>query len=111
MIKPELEITAPPDEPVIITHTLHGSIEARDGHLSGGRMEAGMTDGYSRLDDLPVAVGIVGSGQMGSGMVQVTHQMTGLRIRALADIDAGPALRTLDALGVPCDMICTTEAA
>ena len=59
----------------------------------------------------PVAVGIVGCGQMGSGMVHVTHQMTGLRIRALADIDAGRAVRTLDSLGVARDMVCTTSRA
>lgn len=37
---------------MITTHTRHGSIEARDGHLSGGRMEAGMTEGYERLEAL-----------------------------------------------------------
>lgn len=37
---------------VVTTHTRHGSIEARDAHLSGGRMEAGMTDGYERLEAL-----------------------------------------------------------
>jgi uncharacterized protein YndB with AHSA1/START domain len=37
---------------MITTHTRHGSIEARDGHLSGGRMEAGMTEGYERLEEL-----------------------------------------------------------
>ena len=37
---------------LITTHTRHGSIEARDAHLSGGQMEAGMTDGYERLEEL-----------------------------------------------------------
>jgi len=37
---------------LITTHTRHASIQARDGHLSEGRMEAGMTDGYERLEDL-----------------------------------------------------------
>ena len=37
---------------LITTHTRHGSIAARDGHLSNGGMEAGMTDGYERLEDL-----------------------------------------------------------
>ncbi len=36
----------------ITTLTVHKKVEGRDGHLSGGRMEAGMTDGYARLDDL-----------------------------------------------------------
>ncbi len=59
----------------------------------------------------PVAVGIVGCGQMGSGMVHVTHQMTGMRIRALADIDERRALRTLETLGVAADSICRTSKA
>jgi len=37
---------------MITTHTRHGSVEARDAHLSGGAMEAGMTDGYERLEAL-----------------------------------------------------------
>jgi uncharacterized protein YndB with AHSA1/START domain len=34
------------------TLTVHKTIKARDGHLANGAMEAGMTDGYARLDDL-----------------------------------------------------------
>jgi len=36
----------------ITTLTVHKTVEGRDGHLSGGRMEIGMTDGYARLDEL-----------------------------------------------------------
>lgn len=36
------------------TFTQFGSLEARDGHLRGG-MEAGMSDGYARLDELLAA--------------------------------------------------------
>ncbi len=36
---------------MVTTHTRHASIEARDGHLSSG-MEAGMTEGYERLEAL-----------------------------------------------------------
>lgn len=39
-------------ETTITTLTVHKTVTARDGHLAGGRMEAGMTDGYARLDDL-----------------------------------------------------------
>ena len=35
----------------IRTTTVHKTIEGRDGHLAHG-MEAGMTDGYARLDEL-----------------------------------------------------------
>jgi uncharacterized protein YndB with AHSA1/START domain len=40
----------------ITTTSVHRSLAARDGHLAGGRMEAGMTDGYSRLDALLAAL-------------------------------------------------------
>jgi predicted homoserine dehydrogenase-like protein len=59
----------------------------------------------------PVAVGIIGCGQMGSGMVHVSHQMTGMKIRALVDIDEARALKTLQALGVPAGSICRTAKA
>jgi uncharacterized protein YndB with AHSA1/START domain len=36
----------------ITTTTVHKTVEGRDGHLANGRMEAGMTDGYARLDQL-----------------------------------------------------------
>jgi uncharacterized protein YndB with AHSA1/START domain len=36
---------------LVTTHTRHTSIEARNGHLSGG-MERGMTEGYERLEAL-----------------------------------------------------------
>ena len=40
----------------ITTTTLHKTVEGRDGHLASGRMEAGMTDGYARLDELLAAL-------------------------------------------------------
>jgi uncharacterized protein YndB with AHSA1/START domain len=43
-------------EMTIATTTLHKTVEGRDGHLSSGRMEAGMTDGYARLDELLAAL-------------------------------------------------------
>ena len=36
----------------ITTTTVHKTVEGRDGHLSGGRAEMGMTEGYARLDAL-----------------------------------------------------------
>jgi uncharacterized protein YndB with AHSA1/START domain len=35
----------------ITTTTVHKTLEARDGHIAGGRMQAGMSDGYARLDE------------------------------------------------------------
>ena len=40
----------------ITTTTVHKSVEGRDGHLGAGRMEAGMTEGYARLDELLAAL-------------------------------------------------------
>jgi uncharacterized protein YndB with AHSA1/START domain len=40
----------------VTTTSVHKTLEGRDGHLAGGRMEAGMTDGYSRLDELLAAL-------------------------------------------------------
>jgi uncharacterized protein YndB with AHSA1/START domain len=37
---------------LITTHTRHATIAGRDGHLSGGQMEAGMAVGYDRLEEL-----------------------------------------------------------
>lgn len=36
----------------IVTTTEHRTMAGRDGHLADGRMEAGMTEGYARLDAL-----------------------------------------------------------
>ena len=56
-----------------------------------------------------IRAGVVGCGQMGSGMVHVTHQMPGMRIMVIADIDLERPRKTLAALGVPAAAICLTE--
>lgn len=40
---------------LVTTHTLHKTLQARDGHLNSG-MEGGMIEGYSRLDELLAAL-------------------------------------------------------
>ena len=40
---------------LVTTHTLHKTMQARDGHLNSG-MEGGMIEGYSRLDELLAAL-------------------------------------------------------
>lgn len=57
----------------------------------------------------PIAVGLVGCGQMGSGLVHVTHQMPGMETRALADINVNLPLATYKELGIPRDEICITN--
>ena len=46
-----LELTEVDGKTTITTTTLHKTVENRDGHLGSG-MEAGMTEGYARLDEL-----------------------------------------------------------
>ena len=49
----------------------------------------------------PIRVGIVGCGQMGSGLAHAVGQAPGMEVRALADVDLERALRTFAELGVP----------
>ena len=46
-------------------------------------------------------MGLVGCGQMGSGLVHVTHQMVGMETMAVSDINVERPLATFEALGVP----------
>lgn len=57
----------------------------------------------------PIKVGLVGCGQMGSGMVHVTRRMQGLETFAISDIDPNRPLNVLKSLGIPDDMICVTN--
>jgi len=49
-----LELTEADGKTTITTTTLHKTVENRDGHVNSG-MEAGMTEGYARLDELLAA--------------------------------------------------------
>jgi len=48
-----------------------------------------------------IRVGLVGCGQMGSGLVHVTNQMAGMDTVAISDIDVNRPLAALKAMGVP----------
>lgn len=109
------------------THTLHGSLEARDGHLSSG-MEEGMVDGYARLDALlserqaePARIvpflwfegqaeeavrhylavfgdgRIVGESRMGDKLMSCTFEVAGQRLVAF---NGGPAFRFTEAVSL-----------
>ena len=69
---------------------------------------------YERLqqraeDGKPIQVGLVGCGQMGSGLVHVTHQMVGMETMAVSDISVERPLATFEALGVPRADVCVTD--
>lgn len=58
----------------------------------------------------PIVVGLVGCGQMGSGLVHVLDQMTGMDVRVISDLATSRAVDTLASLGVARDDIVVTDA-
>jgi len=62
-----------------------------------------------RLKDTPAKVGVVGVGRMGRGIVDQISTMTGLRIRALADVDGERALLGFTENGWPRDQVIVTD--
>ena len=69
---------------------------------------------YERLQNReaeghPIRVGLVGCGQMGSGLVHVTNQIVGMDIVAISDIDVNRPLATLEAIGAPESEVCVTD--
>jgi len=62
-----------------------------------------------QAQDNPILVGLVGCGQEGSGMLHITHQMTGLDTRAIADIIPERPLATLKETGVSESQVCVTN--
>lgn len=57
----------------------------------------------------PIRNGLVGCGQMGSGLVHVTRRMKGLETVAISDIDIERPKAVLKSLGIPEDKICYTN--
>jgi predicted homoserine dehydrogenase-like protein len=57
----------------------------------------------------PIRIGLVGCGQMGSGLIHVTNQTKGMQTQAISDIDVNRPLATLEAMGVPKSSICVTD--
>ncbi|MGD2164236.1 MAG: hypothetical protein PVH50_01775 [Anaerolineae bacterium] len=69
---------------------------------------------YERLleraaSDNPIRVGLVGCGQMGSGLVHVINQIVGMDTAAVSDLDVNRPLQTLKSLGIPESRICITN--
>ncbi|MCX7847573.1 MAG: hypothetical protein N2595_06070 [bacterium] len=57
----------------------------------------------------PIRVGIVGCGQMGSGLAHVVARVEGMRVAAIADIAPQRGIDTLCELGCPRDEIVVTD--
>lgn len=58
----------------------------------------------------PIRIGLVGCGQMGSGMVHVTHRMPGMNTVAISDIDVNRPLAELKSIGITESEICITNS-
>lgn len=59
----------------------------------------------------PILTGLVGAGQMGTGLVSQTTRMRGLRVAAIADIDLRRARHAFAAAGVSADQIVEADSA
>ncbi|MFW6082499.1 MAG: NAD(P)H-dependent oxidoreductase [Chloroflexota bacterium] len=69
---------------------------------------------YERLQeraalDHPIRVGLVGCGQMGSGLVHVIDRIAGMETAAIADLNVDRAVETLKSLGIPDSKVCVTN--
>ena len=60
-------------------------------------------------DGDPIRVGIVGCGQMGSGLAHTINNVMGMRVAAIADIDPGRGIGTYRDMGHAADDIVVTE--
>ncbi len=57
----------------------------------------------------PVSIGIVGCGQMGSGLAHTINNINGMQVNAIADINAGLAISTFLDLGINRNDIVSTD--
>ena len=60
-------------------------------------------------DGDPIRVGIVGCGQMGSGLAHAINNIEGMRVAAIADVDVGRGTRTYAEMGRAPDDIEVTD--
>lgn len=57
----------------------------------------------------PISIGIIGCGQMGSGLAHTIHNITGMQVNAIADINPDLAIQTFMEMGVDRNQILVTE--
>ncbi len=57
----------------------------------------------------PIAVGLIGCGQMGSGLAHTINNIEGIVVRAIADVDCARGIETFHEMGVAPDRICLAE--
>lgn len=64
-----------------------------------------------QVEGNPIAVGLIGCGQMGSGLAHTINNIDGMAVRAIADVDPERGIATFREMGVPRDAICSAETA
>lgn len=57
----------------------------------------------------PIAVGLIGCGQMGSGLAHTINNIDGMAVRAIADVDPDRGITTFLDMGVPRQAICSAD--
>ena len=58
----------------------------------------------------PIRLGLVGCGQMGSGLVHVINKMSGMKTLAISDIDVSRPLAELMSMDIPESEVCVTNS-
>ena len=61
------------------------------------------------MEGRPISVGLVGCGQMGSGLAHTINNIEGMAVRAIADVDANRGITTFLDMGVPRESIRPAE--
>jgi len=59
----------------------------------------------------PVSIGLIGCGQMGSGLVHTVSRIKGMKVSAIADIDPERGIRTFEEIGYSKNDIVVTDNA
>jgi predicted homoserine dehydrogenase-like protein len=57
----------------------------------------------------PISVGLIGCGQMGSGLAHTINNIDGMAVRAIADVDPNRGIQTYLEMGLARDAICSAE--
>ncbi len=62
-----------------------------------------------QADGNPISVGLIGCGQMGSGLAHTINNIDGMAVRAIADVDPNRGVTTFREMGVPRDAVQLAE--
>jgi predicted homoserine dehydrogenase-like protein len=57
----------------------------------------------------PIAIGLIGCGQMGSGLAHTINNIEGMIVRSIADIELSRGFKTFEDMGIPTELILPVE--